>query len=277
MPHPTPLPAGPPMPTAGSAPTGADVVLYTTSINSRVAAVTLAALAEFAAQQGWTVLHEAYDLAPLHVPARVRAGWSSVAHLLTTGTVTGLVVPAEHEIARTSSEQIALRRWLQEIGAFAAYPHARRHGPPAFDDRLAGPGSPVDREWSRSYALTPASLRRVRGDARTFLTVLGWPGDIATALEVLSRLALNAVVHAQPTTDIEPEMTVRLAITEDDVLLVDVEDPRPEFPGSEAAIAGELGSGLMYVRMLDATVTWFLAEDACTKTVRAVLLGEVPN
>jgi len=40
------------MPTVGFAPAGADVVLYTTSVNSRIARLTLAALAEFAAQQG---------------------------------------------------------------------------------------------------------------------------------------------------------------------------------------------------------------------------------
>jgi hypothetical protein len=229
---------------------------------------------------GESVVHEAYDLAPLHVPARQRTGWRSIAHLLDTGAVAGLVVPAEHEIARNPSEQSALRQWLLSIPAFAAYPHAGRHqAPPPLDDRLAGPGARVDRKWRRPYALAPASLRRLRDDARMYLTVLGWPGDIPTALEVLSRLAHNAVVHAQPVTDIEweAEMTVRLAITENDALLIDVEDPRPEFPGSEAAIAGEKGSGLMYVRVLDATVTWFLSEDACTKTVRAILLGEASS
>lgn len=53
-------------------------------------------------------------------------------------------------------------------------------------------------------------------------------------------------------------MTVRLAVAEDKVLLVDVEDPRPEFPDSKAAIEGEKGRGLMYVRLLSAQVTWFL-------------------
>jgi hypothetical protein len=259
----------------GRAAAGAHVALYTTSVNSRVASLTLAVLAEFATQQGWSVAHEAYDLAPLHVPARLRTGWRSVAHRLDTRTVVGVVVPAEHEIARNPREQSALHQWLLGIPAFAAYPYAGRQTP--LDDQFAGPGAPVDRQWRRSYALTPASLRRLRDNARMFLTVLGWQGDMPTALEVLSRLAHNAVVHAQPVpgSGLEAEMTVRLAITEDNALFIDVEDPRPEFPGSEAAIAGESGSGLMYVRALDATVTWFLSEDACAKTVRAVLLGEV--
>ncbi|MCZ1002989.1 hypothetical protein O1M63_41440 [Streptomyces mirabilis] len=69
-------------------------------------------------------------------------------------------------------------------------------------------------------------------------------------------------------------MTVRLAVAEDDVLFVDVEDPRPEFPDSTAAIEGEKGSGLMYVRLLRAQVTWSLSEDARTKTVQARLLPD---
>ncbi|TLS45671.1 hypothetical protein FE633_12930 [Streptomyces montanus] len=107
------------------------------------------------------------------------------------------------------------------------------------------------------------------------LTVLGWPGDIPTAVEVLSRLAHNATVHTHPD-EAEAEMTVRLAVAEDDVLLVEVEDPRPELPDSKAAIAGERGNGLMYVGLLGARATWFLSEDARTKTVQAGLLpGEV--
>ncbi|MFE2839260.1 ATP-binding protein [Streptomyces mirabilis] len=284
MTHPTPTPtiAGPPAPTVGAAQAGADVALYTTSVNSRIAAVTLAALADFATRQGWTVAHQAYDLTPLHVPARLRTGWRSVAHLLDTGRAAGLVVPAEHEIARNPSEQNALRAWLLRIPAFAVYPHARPHGPtppttgttpfPGFP----GPSAPVDRAWCRSYALTPASLRGLRDAARMYLTVLRWPGDIPTAVEVLSRLAHNAVIHARPDSESEADgkMTVRLAVAEDNVLLVDVEDPRPDFPDSKAAIEGEKGRGLMYVRLLSAQVTWFLSEDTLTKTVQARLLPD---
>ncbi|MFF2128689.1 ATP-binding protein [Streptomyces olivochromogenes] len=276
MTHPTPTTAGPLAPTVGAAQTGADVALYTTTVNSRVAAVTLAALADVATRQGWTIVHQAYDLTPLHVPARLRTGWRTVAQLLDTGRAAGLVVPAEHEIARTPSEQNALRAWLLRIPAFAVYPHARHHGPPpapAGATPFLEPGAPVDRAWSRSYALTPASLRGLRDAARMYLTVLRWPGDIPTAVEVLSRLAHNAVIHARPDTESEADgkMTVRLAVAENNVLLVDVEDPRPEFPDSKAAIEGEKGRGLMYVRLLSAQVTWYLSEDARTKTVQARL------
>ncbi|MGW2613173.1 ATP-binding protein, partial [Streptomyces mirabilis] len=226
-----------------------------------------------------TVVHQAYDLTPLHVPARLRTGWRTVAQLLNNGSAAGLVVPAEHEIARNPSEQNALRAWLLRIPAFAVYPHTRHHGPPpppTGATPFPGPGTPVDRTWSRSYALTPASLRGLRDAARMYLTLLRWPGDIPTAVEVLSRLAHNAVIHARPDNEAEPdgEMTVRLAVAEDNVLLVDVEDPRPEFPDSKAAIDGEKECGLMYVRLLSAQVTWSLSEDAQTKTVQARLLPD---
>ncbi|MDQ0956056.1 anti-sigma regulatory factor (Ser/Thr protein kinase) [Streptomyces phaeochromogenes] len=137
-----------------------------------------------------------------------------------------------------------------------------------------GASAPVDRSWGRSYTLTRASLRRVRDDARMFLTVLGWPGDIAVAAEVLSRLAENAVVHARAAGGAHAEMAVRLSVAEDEMLLVDVEDPFPEFPDSRAAIAGERLRGLMYVQFLGARVTWSLSRDARTKTVRAWLLPD---
>lgn len=112
--------------------------------------------------------------------------------------------------------------------------------------------------------------------ALMYLTVLRWPGDIPTAVEVLSRLAHNAVIHARPDIESEAdgEMTVRLAVADDNVLLVDVEDRHPEFPDSQAAIEGEKGRSLTYVRLLSAQVTWFLCEDTLTKTVQARLLPD---
>ncbi|WP_314223558.1 ATP-binding protein [Streptomyces zaehneri] len=281
MTHPTPITAGPPRTPGADAPAGADVVLYTTSINSRIAVQTLATLRNFAEQQGWTVTHEAYDLAPLHIPARQRTGWRTVERLLATGEAAGLVVPAEHEVATTPAEQRELREWLLSLLAFAAYPHAGHHETlPPVTEASGGPEAvltvPVDREWSRSYAMAPASLRQLRDHARMFLTLLGWPGDIATAIEVLSRLAHNAVVHAQPDDKAPARMAVRLAVTEDDALVIDVQDPRPDVPLSDAARAGEKGRGLKYARLLGARLSCFMSEDARFKTVRAQLLpGEV--
>ncbi|MCZ4604459.1 hypothetical protein O3S80_12030 [Streptomyces sp. Lzd4kr] len=74
MTHPTPITAVP-LPTIGQVgPAGADVVLYTTSVNSAIALQTLASLRDFAEQQCWSVAHEAYDLAPILIPARRRTG-----------------------------------------------------------------------------------------------------------------------------------------------------------------------------------------------------------
>ncbi|WP_180686612.1 ATP-binding protein [Streptomyces gossypiisoli] len=278
MTHPTPITASPLYTPAEAAPAGAAVVLYTTSVDSRIADRTLATLRDFATQQGWTVTHEAYDLAPLHLPARLRTGWRTVEHLLATGEAAGLVVPAEHEVATTPAEQTALREWLLSLPAFAAYPHAGHHRalPPVNDPSDApAPVSvltvPVDREWSQSYAMIPASLRRLRDDARMRLTLLRWPGDIVTAIEVLSRLAYNAAVHARPADETLARMTIRLAVTENEALLIDVQDPRPDVPLSQAAIDGEKGRGLKYARLLGATVSCFLSEDTRLKTVRAQL------
>ncbi|WP_316779736.1 ATP-binding protein [Streptomyces sasae] len=277
MTRPTPITAIPHQGRADGAPSGVDVVLYTTSVNSRIAIQTLASLRDFAEEQGWTVAYELYDLAPLHFPARLRTGWRTVAHLLATGEAAGLVAPAEREVATTPAEQTALRDWLLKLPAFAAYPHTRHHTMlPAVDEfagtpELSGLTAPVDREWSRPYPMTRASLHRLRNEARMHLTLLRWPGDITTAVEVLSRLAHNAVVHAQPSDETPARMTLRLAVTEDEELLVEVQDPRPDIPVSTTALVGEKGGGLMYVRLLGATTSCFLSKDARTKTVRAVV------
>ncbi|MFD3373668.1 MULTISPECIES: ATP-binding protein [unclassified Streptomyces] len=274
MTHPTPVTAGPSAPAIGTAEPGAAVALYTTTLAPRAAVHTLTALADVATRQGWTVVHQAYDLAPLHVPARLRTGWRRVAQLLDSGEAVGLIVPAEREIVRTRSERAALSAWLLRLAAFAVYPHA---GDQRSSLHPVGASAPIDRTWGRTYTLTRASLRRVRNDSRMFLTVLGWPGDVAVAAEVLSRLAENAVVHAGTAGGPEAEMSVRLSITEDDMLLVDVTDPLPEFPDSQAAIAGERGRGLMYAQLLGARVTWSLSGDARAKTVRAWLLPCNPD
>ncbi|MEV7083336.1 ATP-binding protein [Streptomyces sp. NPDC093516] len=114
----------------------------------------------------------------------------------------------------------------------------------------------------------------MRTDARMRLTLLRWSGDIAAATEVLSRLAHNALRHAQPAHEAPAQMTVRLAVTEDEELVIDVQDPRPDIPLSQAAIAEEKGTGLQYVRLLGATVNCFLSSDMRLKTVRAHLLPD---
>ncbi|WP_143076782.1 hypothetical protein [Streptomyces sp. MUSC 14] len=228
---------------------------------------------EFAAQQGWSVAHEVYDLAPLRVPARLRTGWGTVMRLLAMGQVRGLVAAAEREVAGTRAEQTALRAWLLGLPAFAAYPHTTRHATsPTADMPTPHRSAPVDREWSQSYVMHPASLRRLRCEARMRLTLLRWPGDIATAIEVLSRLVHDAATHDQSADGTPRRMMLRLAVTEDEELVIDVQDPRPGIPVGSAAPAGEAGTGLAYARLLGAKVDHFLSEDARFRTVRAVLL-----
>ncbi|MFI1169160.1 ATP-binding protein [Streptomyces sp. NPDC020801] len=259
----------------------ASVVLYTCAFNSQIANRALAVLHDFAAQRGWTVAHELYDLAPLDTPRQHRTGWHTVEHELTSGAATGVVAPAEQEIAWYPGDRIALRAWLLGIPAFAVYPQAgvclRTPDTAGAGALPSGASASVDRQLSRSYRLNPASLRQVRTDAITHLTVLGWPGNILTAVRVLAILTANAVVHATPGRRTDAQMTVVLAVTEGDELRIDVQDPSPGFRDSAAALNGEKGRGLLEARLLGAEATWSLAGDGRSKTVRARMVpGEVP-
>ncbi|GHE14791.1 ATP-binding protein [Streptomyces alanosinicus] len=275
------MPARPPYEAVGTLSDTASVVLYTRAFTSQIASHTLMALQDFAVQQGWTVVHEVYDLAPLESARRHRTGWRTVERALVRGEATGLLAPAEQEIAWYAGDRVALRVWLLGIPAFAVYPQAgsclRTPDTAGAVALPSGAGAPVDRQLSRSYPLNPASLRQVRTDAITRLTVLGWPGNIMSAVRVLAILTANAIVHATPASGTDAQMTVLLAVTEDDELRIDVQDPSPKFRDSEAALNGEKGRGLLEARLLGAEVSWSLAEDGRSKTVRARMVpGEVP-
>ncbi|MDN3026026.1 ATP-binding protein [Streptomyces sp. S.PB5] len=246
--------------TAGSVPDRTPVALYTSSQDSGAATRALSALRGFAVRQGWRVVHEAYDLAPPVSPPQHRVGWRTTRRLLATGTAVGLVVPSEHEIAEHLGDRTALRTWLLSIPAFAVFPDGR-----------TGPHTPDEHPWHRSYALQPVSVRRAREDAQAHLTLQTWPGDIAAAVEVLARLAYNAVVHARPVDEADARMHVRVSMAEPDTLLLEVEDPQPGFRDSAAAIAGVKGNGLREARLLGAEVSWQPLADGRGKTVRARL------
>ncbi|GGX58005.1 ATP-binding protein [Streptomyces chartreusis] len=251
-----------PLPPAGNlvgrAATGAHVVLYTCTIDAHIAGAKLSALRAFASALGWTVRHEAYDLAPLGTPRSRRAGWAAVERALTTRDATGFVAPSEQEIACHPAERAGLRGWITELSAFAAYPRipVGRAGPVAV--------------WAGSYALVPVSVRQVMGAARSRLALRQWSGDIDSAAEVLARLAFNAVVHAQPANGTSAQMHVRLNLTEHQSLRIDVQDPSPAFPDAQSALSGQRGRGLDEARRL-ARLEWFLAPDGRSKTVRATL------
>lgn len=88
---------------------------------------------------------------------------------------------------------------------------------------------------------------------------------------MLSQLAHNALVHAPPADDAPAQMSVRLAVTEVESLVIDIQDPRLDLPLAKAGRAGERGRGLKYTRLLGATVSCLLHEDTQSKTVRAQL------
>jgi hypothetical protein len=236
----------------------AHVVLYTCAGDTESATRTLATLRTFAAVQGWTVVHEAHDLAPLTTPRRGRTGWSTIEHALADGSATGLVALTEQEIVGRPADRAPLRTWITDLEAFAVYT-----GAPS----LAGPAAVL----SGTYDLVPDSVRQLKVTARVRLSLRRWPGDVDSAVEVLARLAFNAVAHAQPVTRAPAQMHVHLSLTDEGDLLIDVEDPNPSFPDAQAALNGERGRGLRDALAFGAELRYFLASDGLSKTVRAVL------
>jgi anti-sigma regulatory factor (Ser/Thr protein kinase) len=126
--------------------------------------------------------------------------------------------------------------------------------------------APVAREWSTECALNPRAVALARTRTRTYLTVLGWTGDIDDAALVVSELVTNAVRHARIPGRVG---WLRLAVLEDGGLLVDVSDPVAGF--ARPADDDEGGRGLQLIGCLG-DVTWFLrtGPDA-GKTVRVHL------
>lgn len=125
------------------------------------------------------------------------------------------------------------------------------------------------RNWFSSYPLTPASARLARQHSRLRLAAWRWPGDLDDAVLVVSELVANAARHGKVTGH---HLWLRLALAEDDELIVDVSDPSREFPGFEGGTTtpGEGGRGLLVVRQLAHELEWFL-RDGQGKTVRAKL------
>ncbi|MEV5129095.1 ATP-binding protein [[Kitasatospora] papulosa] len=122
------------------------------------------------------------------------------------------------------------------------------------------------------FQLESGATQLARLHARTRLTMLRWPGNRESATQVVGILIGNAVKHADPGAQHEDRLLrLRLAITEDHALLIDVEDPLPEFRQFEQARAGEIGGGLWTVRRLGGALSWHLPEHG-GKAVRARLI-----
>ena len=136
---------------------------------------------------------------------------------------------------------------------------------------------PLARSWSTECALTPRAVRLARTLTRTHLTVLGWTGDVDTAVLVVSELVTNAVRHACVPGRVA---WLRLALLEGGDLLVDVSDPVAGFRRGDGmdlppTDGDEGGRGLHLLRQLG-ELTWFLRggavpEDGKTVRVRLVV------
>jgi anti-sigma regulatory factor (Ser/Thr protein kinase) len=114
-----------------------------------------------------------------------------------------------------------------------------------------------------------AGLARVQ--ARTVLTVLGWPGDQARAIDVLHVLVDNAVEHGHAAAPAAQRLGAFLSVTEAHELIIDVTDPDPTFSDFNKTLAGERGRGLGEISGQDVVLSWFVSDDFDGKTVRAVL------
>ncbi|MFD9858318.1 ATP-binding protein [Streptomyces alboflavus] len=134
---------------------------------------------------------------------------------------------------------------------------------------MTNPTALPTRNWFASYPLTPASARLARQHARCRLDAWRWQGDLDDAVLVVSELVANAARHGRV---VGHHLWLRLALAEDDALIVDVSDPRREFPRFEGGgvASGEGGRGLLVVRQLAHELEWFL-RDGQGKTVRAKL------
>ncbi|MEU7028870.1 ATP-binding protein [Streptomyces sp. NPDC046275] len=115
-----------------------------------------------------------------------------------------------------------------------------------------------------------SALSRANIQGRTYLTLLGWPGNQHAAVQVLYVLVHNALAHGITPGDPGQTLTARLRVTETDELLIDVTDPSPHFPDFDKALAGERGRGLWEAQRLGARIDW-LPNAPHGKTVRALL------
>ncbi|MCI3933162.1 ATP-binding protein [Streptomyces sp. AN091965] len=133
------------------------------------------------------------------------------------------------------------------------------------------PSAQLTHAWSTSYPMTPAAAALARKGARRRLAAWQWRGDADDAVLVVSELVANAARHGRVTGH---HLWLRLAVTANGGLLVDVSDPVTDFPGFDggapAAPQGEGGRGLLVVRQLAQKVGWF-PRPGQGKTVRALL------
>ncbi|MFK0159151.1 ATP-binding protein [Streptomyces sp. NPDC090493] len=132
--------------------------------------------------------------------------------------------------------------------------------------------APVLRQMPMDLPADPSAAGLARIQARTLLTVSGWPGNQHHAINVLHALVDNAVRHAFTPGATNQPFGASLSITEAHELLVEVTDPVPYFPDFDAAVAGESGRGLWEIARQGVDISWFVVgSEFNAKTVRAVM------
>ncbi|MFE9976197.1 ATP-binding protein [Streptomyces hirsutus] len=131
--------------------------------------------------------------------------------------------------------------------------------------------APVLRKIPMDLPADPSAAGIARIKARTLLTVLGWPGNLHAAIDVIHCLVDNAVQYGLTPGKASQNLGVCLSVTEAHELLVDVTDPNPAFPDFDKAVAGELGRGLWDVTQQGAVLSWFVNAEFDGKTVRAAM------
>ncbi|MBT2394366.1 sensor histidine kinase [Streptomyces sp. ISL-1] len=132
--------------------------------------------------------------------------------------------------------------------------------------------APVVREWTRRFEMGENARLLARIHTRTQVTLLGWDGDVDAAAEVARQLVANAYTHA-PTGPGPVQIWFRLAVTENDELLIEVSDPLPEFPDFNNAVQGTRAGGMREIRRHGGQLSWFLPECG-GKTVQARMTPE---
>ncbi|MEI5098138.1 hypothetical protein RB200_05180 [Streptomyces sp. PmtG] len=112
--------------------------------------------------------------------------------------------------------------------------------------------------------------------AQTLLTLMRWPGSVVTASIVTGYLVDNAYRFGRDPRNPGAEIVLRLAVADDDYLLVAVTDHVPSFPNFLEAVDRKPArdgriSGLCWVRRVCAQIHCVLNVGAGTKTVQALL------
>ncbi|MGW5637292.1 ATP-binding protein [Streptomyces sp. NPDC003832] len=105
--------------------------------------------------------------------------------------------------------------------------------------------------------------RLARLHARTRLGVMAWSGDRNSAVRIITEVVRNAVEHVG-----NGIVELTLSADENDVLCIDVTDPRPGDESLDEALAGGHGTGLWLVRHLGGEISWFPGESGHGKTIR---------